>query len=260
MEGCEDGPSTPHRANASSPATSYSHQSTATLTPSPHEETRAPHDLSRLNQQDGQQLSRRLPCGPVPVPQAPSPPLTQSNPNLTGQQHHASSEVGTLQCQSPAHRCLLSQGPALSEDSLGSTTSVHGRPSPADTNTPPSQKSRVKKKMSKSSAYRREMQGDLPPPPEPPPEVDGMQEAVGVSGGPLSSLERREHSSCSHQRKGSGQRHAENEEIMPYGSKAGYLSRNQMSSNCSTTGSSSSRGSTGSRGLNSARKHTEEMR
>uniref|UniRef100_A0AAQ6AGJ0 Roundabout, axon guidance receptor, homolog 3 (Drosophila) n=1 Tax=Amphiprion ocellaris TaxID=80972 RepID=A0AAQ6AGJ0_AMPOC len=58
MEGCEDGPSPPQRNNASSPATSYSHQSTATLTPSPHEEPRAPHDLPRLNQLDSQQLSR----------------------------------------------------------------------------------------------------------------------------------------------------------------------------------------------------------
>lgn len=66
--------------------------------------------------------SRRLPCGPVPVPQAPSPPLTQSNPNLSGQQHHGSSEAGTLQCQSPAPRCLHSQGPALSEDSVNATT------------------------------------------------------------------------------------------------------------------------------------------
>lgn len=55
MEGCEDRPSPPQRNNTSSPATSYSHQSTATLTPSPHEESRAPHDLSRL---EGQQLSR----------------------------------------------------------------------------------------------------------------------------------------------------------------------------------------------------------
>lgn len=58
MEGCEGGPSPPQRNNACSPATSYSHQSTATLTPSPHEETRAPHDLPRLNQLDSQQLSR----------------------------------------------------------------------------------------------------------------------------------------------------------------------------------------------------------
>lgn len=58
MEGCEDGPSPQQRNNASSPATSYSHQSTATLTPSPHEEPRVPHDPPRLNQLDGQQLSR----------------------------------------------------------------------------------------------------------------------------------------------------------------------------------------------------------
>ncbi|XP_038565004.1 roundabout homolog 3 isoform X1 [Micropterus salmoides] len=266
MEGCEDGTAPLQRNNASSPATSYSHQSTATLTPSPHEEPRAPHDLPRLNQLDGQQLSRRrLPCSPVPALQAPSPPLTQSNPNLSGQQHHGSSEVGTLQCQSPAHRCLHSQGPALNEDTVSATTPVQSRSSPAETCTPPNQKSRVKKKVSKSSAYRRDIQGDLPPPPEPPPEENRLQgpqgcmEASNALNGALSSLERSEYSSSSHQRKGSGLRHTDNEEIMPYSSKAGYLSRSQISSNCSTTGSSSSRGSTGSRGLNSARKH-EEMR
>ncbi|XP_060912012.1 roundabout homolog 3 isoform X3 [Labrus mixtus] len=267
MEGCEDGPPPPQRNNASSPATSYSHQSTATLTPSPHEETRAPHDLPRLNQLDSQQLSRRrLPCGPVPVPQAPSPPLTQSNPNLSGQQHHGSSEAGTLQCQSPAHRCLNGPGPALNEDNVSINTPVHSR-SPADSCTPPNQKSRVKKKVSKTSAYRRDIQGDLPPPPEPPPEEDrlrglqGSVEGSKVVNGAVSSLERSEYSSSSHQRKGSGQRHTDNEDVVAYSStKAGYLSRSQMSSNCSTTGSSSSRGSTGSRGLNSARKHSEEMR
>lgn len=36
---------------------------------------------------------------------------------------------------------------------------VHSRSSPADTCTPPSQKSRVKKKASKNSAYRRDIQG-----------------------------------------------------------------------------------------------------
>ncbi|XP_005740158.1 roundabout homolog 3 isoform X1 [Pundamilia nyererei] len=267
MEGCEDRPSPPQRNNASSPATSYSHQSTATLTPSPHEEPQAHHDLPRQNQSNSQQLSRRrLPCGPMPVPQAPSPLLTQSNPSLSGQQHHSSSEVGMLQCQSPAHRCLQSQGPALNEDSISTTTPVHSRSSPADTSTPPNQKSRVKKKVSKTSAYRRDIQGDLPPPPEPPPEESRLQDPQGcmeancVTNGTLSSLERTEYSINSQQRKGSGQRHTDNEEMILYSSKAGYLSRGQMSSNCSTTGSSSSRGSTGSRGLNSARKHNEELR
>lgn len=60
MEGCEDGPCPAQRNYASSPATSYSHQSTATLTPSPHEENQAHHDLPRLSLHDSQQLSRYL--------------------------------------------------------------------------------------------------------------------------------------------------------------------------------------------------------
>nr|XP_057942480.1 roundabout homolog 3 isoform X2 [Doryrhamphus excisus] len=253
MEDCEDGPC--QKNYASSPATSYSHQSTATLTPSPHEEFRANHDQPRLNQQDSQHLSRRLPCGPVPVPQAPSPPLTQSN--SSSQQHLGSSDVGPQQCPSPAQHCHHSQGPSPNDDDVN-TTPVHGHPSPVDAWSPSNQKVRVKKKACKGSAYRREIQGDLPPPPEPPPEEERLQgsrrgtEASKVTNGSVSSLERSEYSSGSHQRKGSGQRHAETTHA--------YLPRNHMSSNCSTTGSSSSRGSTGSRGVNNARKYTEEMR
>lgn len=266
IEGCEDRPSPPHRGDASSPATSYSHQSTATLTPSPREESRPPHDTPRLHLHDGQQLARRLPCGPVPVPQAPSPPLTQSNPNLSAQ--HDAPEAGTPHRHGSAHRRDLSQGATLSADNISSTTPGRARPSLADnTHTPPGQKSRVKKKTSKSSNYRRDLQADLPPPPEPPPEdtamrgpsgcLDGGHTAGDREGGSLSSMERREHSSP-HQ-KGSGQRCQEEDDIIPYG-KPSYLARGQISANCSTTGSSSSRGSTGSRGPGSNRKRNEEMR
>ncbi|XP_013886716.1 roundabout homolog 3 [Austrofundulus limnaeus] len=261
MEGCEDGPS-PQRNNTSSPTTSYSHQSTATLTPSPHDDPRAPNDLPHLNQVEAQQLARRrLPCSPMRGPQALCPPVTQSNPNLNlfGQQHHCSSEVRMLQCQSPAHHCPHSQATALNEGCGSTATPAHSRSSPAETRTPPNQKSKAKKKMSKTSAYRRDIQGDLPPPPEPPPEEDRLQEAQGPLDNSLLSLERSECSSSSPQRTGSGHRHVSNEEVMAY-SKASYLSRSQMSSNCSTTGSSSSRGSTGSRDLNSAKKHGEEGR
>uniref|UniRef100_A0A3Q3W7Q5 Uncharacterized protein n=1 Tax=Mola mola TaxID=94237 RepID=A0A3Q3W7Q5_MOLML len=182
MEGCEDGASPPQRKNASSPSTSYSHQSTATLTPSPHEETQVPNDIPRLNQLDSQH--RNLTCSPVPVPQAPSPPLSQSNLNVSAQQYHDSSEVGTVQCQSPAHRCLHSQGQALNEDNVSSTT------------------------------------------------------PGTVTGNVMCSF-----------------RHTKHTHIHTHCSMVGYLSRNQMSSNCSTTGSSSSRGSMGSRGLNLARKN-----
>uniref|UniRef100_A0A669C3G6 Roundabout, axon guidance receptor, homolog 3 (Drosophila) n=1 Tax=Oreochromis niloticus TaxID=8128 RepID=A0A669C3G6_ORENI len=195
MEGCEDRPSPPQRNNASSPATSYSHQSTATLTPSPHEEPQAHHDLPRQNQSNSQH--RRLPCGPMPVPQASSPPLTQSNPSLSGQQHHSSSEVGMLQCQSPAHRCLQSQGPALNEDGISTTT--------------PGKVADVLNALS----FCLFLFLDLPPPPEPPPEEDRLQDPQGcmeanyVTNGTLSSLERTEYSINSQQRKGSGQRHTD---------------------------------------------------
>ncbi|KAF3841521.1 hypothetical protein F7725_007383 [Dissostichus mawsoni] len=191
-----------------------------------------------------------------PGPQPSAPPL---HPQPLRPALHGPSEAGTLQCQSPAPRGPHSQGPTLNPDS-GSTTPVHSRSSPAEMCTPPNQKSRVKKKVSKSSAYRRDAQGDLPPPPEPPPGgerlqgLQGSMEASNAVNMALSSLERSEYSS---QRKGSAHRHIENEDLLPYSSKALHLSRSQMSSNCSTTGSSSSRGSTGSRGPPSARKYTE---
>lgn len=49
----EDGPCPPPRGDASSPTTSYSHQSTATLTPSPREEARHCSDTpARLHQSE----------------------------------------------------------------------------------------------------------------------------------------------------------------------------------------------------------------
>ncbi len=46
------------------------------------------------------------------------------------------------------------------------------------------------------------------------------------------------------------------DDLIPY-NKPNFLSRGQMSSNCSTTGSSSSRGSTGSRGHGTSRKRND---
>uniref|UniRef100_A0AAY4AYM5 Roundabout, axon guidance receptor, homolog 3 (Drosophila) n=1 Tax=Denticeps clupeoides TaxID=299321 RepID=A0AAY4AYM5_9TELE len=65
MDGMDEecGPCPPIRGDASSPATSYSHQSTATLTPSPRDETRACQDMARLHHLDAQQLVRYgTPC------------------------------------------------------------------------------------------------------------------------------------------------------------------------------------------------------
>ncbi|XP_064207142.1 roundabout homolog 3 isoform X3 [Anguilla rostrata] len=257
----DDGPAPPPRGDASSPATSYSHQSTATLTPSPREEGRPCEDIPRLHHFDAPQMARRLPCGPVPVPRAPSPPLTQSNPNLSA--NHEGPEAGTP--QRSAHRRDLSQGAALSTENI---SAGRARPSPAgDTHTPPGQKSRTKKKTSKSGQYRRELnQGDLPPPPEPPPAdellrpLDCGQTSLDREGNAVSSMDRRGEHSTPH-RKGVAQRRKEEEDIVPY-NKPSFVARGQMSSNCSTTGSSSSRGSTGSRGpgTGTGRKRNEEMR
>uniref|UniRef100_A0A8C4GHL1 Roundabout, axon guidance receptor, homolog 3 (Drosophila) n=1 Tax=Dicentrarchus labrax TaxID=13489 RepID=A0A8C4GHL1_DICLA len=78
MEGCEDGPSPLQRNNASSPATSYSHQSTATLTPSPHEESRAPHDLPPEGYPvvQCQFPRRRARRSPSPTPTSPANSIT----------------------------------------------------------------------------------------------------------------------------------------------------------------------------------------
>ncbi|XP_077449050.1 roundabout homolog 3 [Stigmatopora argus] len=228
MEGCEDSPSSSN--HASSPVTSSSLQSTATLTPSPNDET-----LDNVHRQrEGNQLSDRI---PVSVPQATSTP-------------HGSLEFDHLQCQRSVHN----QG--QNEGIISINTLVHSRPSAADNFLAKKQKLHVKKKPSQSVLYRREIQGDLPPPPEPPPEEDNLQrsqrcmEASKVVNGSVSSLEKNEYITGNHQHKGSRQ-HAKTTqggEVMLYGGKPSCASRNKMSSDCSTTGSSSSRGSTGSRG------------
>ncbi|MGH0146160.1 UNVERIFIED_CONTAM: hypothetical protein FKN15_055317 [Acipenser sinensis] len=259
----EDVPLPPPRGEASSPAASYGQQSTATLTPSPREESRPSEDIPRLHHFDMPQLPRRLPCGPVPVPRAPSPPLTQSNPNLAALE----TSPDASPAHRPGHRREPSQGAAHSADNLSSAGPGRAHNTSSDScHTPPGQKSRAKKKSSKTSQYRRDMnQGALPPPPEPPPGdelpqtlpfpvLDCSRTSLERDGSAPSSMERRpEH--LNHHRKASASRHRDENDIIPY-SKPNFLSRGQMSSNCSTTGSSSSRGSTGSRGQGAGRSRT----
>ncbi|XP_016345955.1 roundabout homolog 2-like [Sinocyclocheilus anshuiensis] len=258
----EDGPAPPPRGEASSPTTSYSHQSTATLTPSPRDDGHC-HDIPRLHQLEQPQIARRLPCGPVPVPRAPSPPLIQSNPNLSANQECPDDTVP----HRLAHKRDPRQGAAQSVENISNTTPGRARPS-AD-HIPPGQKSKVKKKTSKSGQYRRDvLQGDLPPPPEPPPEaevdcaqVGGFecgQTSLERVGSSHSSMERREQSTPN-RKNSSHRRLTAEDDLIPY-NKPNFLSRGQMSSNCSTTGSSSSRGSTGSRGHGTGRKRNDEMR
>nr|XP_028564626.1 roundabout homolog 3 isoform X3 [Podarcis muralis] len=257
----EECPPPPPRGEASSPANSYGQQSTATLTPSPREEMRASEDIPRLHHFEIPHLPRRLPNGSGPLPKASSPPLTQSNPNLNVPEE---GPEGITPRQ--GHRRNLSQTPAHSAENVDSPGIGKLHPSLADMPLPPGQKAKSKKK-SKSSHYRREKkQGDLPPPPLPPPAEDlgtaAPDGALRLDCDP-SSLEKNLNASSALERRAvhrtvAGQhyhQHRDEEEIIPY-SKPSFLSRSQVSSNCSTTGSSSSKGSTGSRGHGSGRSRT----
>ncbi|XP_032905728.1 roundabout homolog 3 isoform X9 [Amblyraja radiata] len=265
----EEGPPPPPRGEASSPATSYGQQSTATLTPSPREEARSSghgvtEDIPRLHQFEIPHLHRRLPVGPVPLPRPPTPPPSQSHSSGNG--NEAATETAG------PHRHGHTRNPSQTMINSSENVNVPGagktRHTPviggSNINTPPSQKARAKKKA-KQNPYRRDIsQGDLPPPPEPPP-ADGVVETpylqpngMETSGtsldhdGSASSTERRPsadqrtESAHPHSRAASS-RHKNEDDLIPY-SKPTFLQRGQVSSNCSTTGSSSSRGSTGSRG------------
>ncbi|XP_007433382.1 roundabout homolog 3 [Python bivittatus] len=256
----EECPPPPPRNDAPSPANSYGQQSTATLTPSPREEMRASEDIPRLHQFEIPHLPRRLPNGSGPLPRPSSPPLTQSNPNLNMPEDRPE---GMLSRQS--HRRNLSQTPAHSAENVDSPGPGKPHPSLGDVLLPLGQKAKGKKK-SKSSHYRREKkQGDLPPPPLPPPAED-LSSSAPDSAPRLDcdpSLEKDLNGSSAMDRKVAHrtmagqlyQQHRDEEEIVPY-SKPSFLSRSQVSSNCSTTGSSSSRGSTASRGHGSGRSRT----
>nr|XP_056716010.1 roundabout homolog 3 isoform X10 [Euleptes europaea] len=257
----EECPPPPPRGDASSPANSYGQQSTATLTPSPRDEMRASEDIPRLHHFEIPHLPRRLPNGLGPSPRALSPPLTQSNPNL-----NVLEEGPEGSAPKQGHRRNLSQTPAHSAENVDSPGIGKAQPSPGDMPLPPGQKAKGKKK-SKSSHYRREKkQGDLPPPPLPPPAEDltcPVPDSTSRLACNTSSVEKDLNGAPVMERKVTprtvaGQhyhQHRDEEEIIPY-SKPSFLSRSQVSSNCSTTGSSSSRGSTGSRGHGSGRSRT----
>ncbi|XP_070621774.1 roundabout homolog 3 isoform X2 [Erythrolamprus reginae] len=256
----EECPPPPPRNDASSPANSYGQQSTATLTPSPREEMKASEDIPRLHQFEIPHLPRRLPNGSGPLPKPSSPPLTQSNPNL-----NLPEERSEALLPRQSHRRNLSQTPAHSAENVDFSGQGKTHSSLGDVLLPLGQKGKGKKK-SKSSHYRREKkQGDLPPPPLPPPAEDLISSAPDSTPrlGCEPSLEKDLNSSSAMERKLAHrtvagqlyQQHRDEEEIVPY-NKPSFLSRSQMSSNCSTTGSSSSRGSTASRGHGSGRSRT----
>ncbi|KAJ8368300.1 hypothetical protein SKAU_G00083280 [Synaphobranchus kaupii] len=140
---------------------------------------------------------------------------------------------------------------------------------PTAPHTPQGHKSRAKKKSSKVSQYRRDQltQEDLPPSPR--------YLRLQKSSSEKTSLTAARHRWTgkglrSHPRRGEGstalptgrprRRGTKRMKMLSHIANPGFLSRAQMSSNCSTTGSVSSHGSTGSREHGSRRKRSEEMR
>ncbi|XP_043937124.1 roundabout homolog 3 isoform X2 [Protopterus annectens] len=260
-----EGPPPPPRGEASSPASSYGQQSTATLTPSPREDMCTSEDIPRLHQFEILQLPRRLPVGPVPLPRPPTPPLTQSNPDLNALEKNVQDHNFRV-----GHRRNLSQTAAMSAENVSASDTGNVRNVLRDgLHTPPGQKSRAKRKH-KAAPYRKDLrQGDLPPPPDPPPvdtscssplqngrSLDCSLTSLDQEGSASSSMERREERGRGHRKTG-GNQHRGEEDVIPY-SRPNFLSRSQLSSNCSTAGSSSSRGSagSGSRGHGSGRSRT----
>ncbi|KAG8141445.1 hypothetical protein E2320_007068, partial [Naja naja] len=267
----EECPLPPPRNDASSPANSYGQQSTATLTPSPREEMRASEDIPRLHQFEIPHLPRRLPNGSGPLPRPSSPPLTQSNPNL-----NLPEERSEAMLPRQSHRRNLSQTPAHSAENVDSPGQGKTHSSLGDVLLPLGQKGKGKKK-SKSSHYQ-----DLSScAPDSTPRLDCDPSLEKDLNG-FSAMERKvaQHSDWPALptaprwlQNGCGVHCERNccffwfllnslvgcllaeEEIVPY-NKPTFLSRSQMSSNCSTTGSSSSRGSTASRGHGSGRSRT----
>ncbi|TFK06311.1 actin-related protein 10 [Platysternon megacephalum] len=232
---------------------------TELLPPPPPASELSQYAAEEEEEEEEELAARRLPNSSGALLRAPSPPLTQSDPNL-----NALADGADGHTPRHGHRRNLSQTPAHSAENVSSPSPGKARPAPGDVSLPPAQKTRTKKKA-KSSHYRREKKpGDLPPPPLPPPSEDPGASAQPPAPPPAcgaSSLER-DVSSASATERRAGHRtapgqhqHRDAEEIVPY-SRPTFLSRGQVSSNCSTTGSSSSRGSTGSRGHGSGRSRT----
>ncbi|XP_068772899.1 roundabout homolog 3 [Struthio camelus] len=146
---------------APSPAGSYGHQSTATLTPSPRDESRAADYIPRLRDLDGHHLPRWPPNGTGTLPRALSPG--------TGTEDDAEGPAPRSR-RNPGHDGIRSPG-------LGKRQGCTG----------PASKHRPKPKAGR---YRWEQQpADLPPPPLPPPQAE--DHGVPRLGAATASLERR---------------------------------------------------------------------
>ncbi|XP_065137422.1 roundabout homolog 2 [Paramisgurnus dabryanus] len=234
IEGLEDVATLPLREETSR-ATTYSMQSTATLTPSPREE-HCPAD-PRLQHPD---LLTRM------TQSAHNAQLTLSNPK----------QLAKMDCHngSVSHHSSPWRDIAAIEELFPNKTDTR-----EFTSFPSSiQKPRPKKKSSKDPA-RREVSNsaNLPPPPEPPPLTeDPTRHLTDIlnNGGNKTTPHHRERSD----RRTAAQWRTEDEEFIQY-FKANLLSGGQMPNHYSLSRSSASQSSTTSRSMGAGRRRNENM-
>ncbi|XP_038817141.1 roundabout homolog 2-like isoform X2 [Salvelinus namaycush] len=230
--------------------TTSSLQSTATLPPSPQEETPPPNpnDSPRLQHFD------------LRGHYEPGSQVSHSNPNL----------FANIDVSGPYHTSQW--GDPFTGESFTSERSGRGGqspPFPADSSyATQGHRTRSKKKALREGQHRRELHdqavcADLPPPPAPPPAADDpmqlLVDVLGCSRTPSAenspALQRRGDYS-SPQKRGPAMRGSQDEGVIPY-CPSSFLPRGQMSCYGSLGGGASSRASTGQRGPGVAQRRDE---
>ncbi|XP_038817142.1 roundabout homolog 2-like isoform X3 [Salvelinus namaycush] len=232
--------------------TTSSLQSTATLPPSPQEETPPPNpnDSPRLQHFD------------LRGHYEPGSQVSHSNPNL----------FANIDVSGPYHTSQW--GDPFTGESFTSERSGRGGqspPFPADSSyATQGHRTRSKKKALREGQHRRELHdqavcADLPPPPAPPPAADDpmqlLVDVLGCSRTPSAenspALQRRGDYS-SPQKRGPAMRGSQDEGVIPY-CPSSFLPRGQMSCYGSLGGGASSRASTGQRGPGVAQRRDEYL-
>uniref|UniRef100_A0A8C1NH99 Roundabout guidance receptor 3 n=1 Tax=Cyprinus carpio TaxID=7962 RepID=A0A8C1NH99_CYPCA len=235
IEGLEDAATLPLRGEGTNRATTYSMQSTATLTPSPSEEQYPPI----LHHPD--LLPRKTQCAHNTQFALSNPKLLTKTESLNGSVPNHSSPWRDI-----AEMEELSSNNTGTKEYTSFTSSI--------------QKPRPKKKSQKDGLARREVlkPGNLPPPPEPPPVTeDPLKHLTDTldNGGSRTPPQHRERRS---DRRTAAQWSTEDEDLIQY-FKANLLSSGQMSSHCSLSRSSASHSSATSRSLRAGRRRNENM-
>ncbi|XP_031646760.1 roundabout homolog 2 isoform X1 [Oncorhynchus kisutch] len=228
--------------------TTSSLQSTATLPPSPQEETPNHNDSPRLQHFD------------LRGHYEPGSQVSHSNPNLFD-------NIDAYDVSGPYHTSQW--GDPFTGDSFTSEMSGRGGqspPFPADSSyAMQGHRTRSKKKALREGQHRRELhdQAELPPPPAPPPAADDpmqlLVDVLGCSRRPSAenspALQRRGDYS-SPQKRGPAMRGSQDEGVILY-CQSSFLPRGQMSGYSSLGGVASSRASTGQRGPGVAQRRDE---